>query len=255
MTQKKLEIKKGTIITVAIVLSIVLYLAGVFSGLYANKVIEMKTEQDLKNLKYETKKDIEFLKAETKEDVELMKIYVESLERNLKNTQLDQIFIDTLDDDIKCDFSTITTNSLLDQLGFYWENLPFRIEAYEKNNVLSEEYLKLKEQYTQLSIRAWVIANKNYHSCKSGFIPLLYFYTKNCSNCISQGEELDLLQSNNTELKQKIVVFTVDMDSEEITIKNLKEFYNITSTPALIVNNKVLQGRLFSKQEILDELA
>ena len=39
------------IFTVAIILSLVMYLAGVFSGLYANKIMEKQVEEDLSFLK------------------------------------------------------------------------------------------------------------------------------------------------------------------------------------------------------------
>jgi len=39
--------KKWTIIMLAVAISAVLYLAGVYSGLYANKILEKKTEQEI----------------------------------------------------------------------------------------------------------------------------------------------------------------------------------------------------------------
>ena len=67
--------RKG-IIFLAIVISVILYLAGVYSGLYANKII-----------KEETEKDIETIKEKTEQDLDILETYLNFLDTNLKNMQ------------------------------------------------------------------------------------------------------------------------------------------------------------------------
>ena len=69
--------KRRYIILFAIITSIILYLSGVFSGLYANKLIKESTQKDIFNLKTETSKDLELLQN-----------YIDFLDSNLKDMQL-----------------------------------------------------------------------------------------------------------------------------------------------------------------------
>jgi hypothetical protein len=245
--------KRSTIILVSIVLSIILYLAGVMSGLYANKIIDKKTTEDINTLKTETQKNIQDVRAEAKENIESLQRYINFLELNLKSIQFDQIFLETLDETQKCNFSSITMNSLLTQLDAYRVNLPFRLEEYEKGNTLSVEYLELKKQYNELSINAWIILKNKYHICDTEILPILYFYSRDCDSCIRQGEELDKLQQD-TSLTKRFMVFTIDYTSEQPMVKNVREFYRIKSLPALVIDNAVLQGRVFAKERILSEV-
>ena len=70
--------KKTPIVLFAIAASIILYLAGVFSGLYANKLVKDATEKDILRLRESTSKDLQ-----------LMQNYVDFLDSNLKDMQLE----------------------------------------------------------------------------------------------------------------------------------------------------------------------
>lgn len=244
--------ERKLIFTIAIVVSIVLYLAGVFSGLYASRVIEERTKEDLAVFRAESKKDIGSLKSETEEDLEILSNYVDLLELNLKIMQLEQSFVETLSHEQMCAFSSITTQGLLNELSYYWDKLPYRIEEYEKNNILTEEYLLLKDQYTQLSVRTWIHARNKYHKCKGLPLPVLYFYSSDCTSCIEQGEELDKFKIDMED--KQVLVFTVDTNSDDLIINYLKEYYKITKVPAIILNDNVLQGELFSANRLQEEV-
>jgi len=73
--------ERRTLIIVAVILSIVLYLAGALSGLYASKLIEERT-----------KEDIGTLQSKTERDMQLLKDYITILDSNVKDMQLEQVF-------------------------------------------------------------------------------------------------------------------------------------------------------------------
>lgn len=232
--------KKKYIILFAVIASIILYLAGVFSGLYANKLVREATEEDISKLKQETLQDLESLQN-----------YIAFLDSNLKSMQLEQTFSETLTKEEMCTFSIISLNELFKQLGYYWDRLPFRIEEYEKYNELSDEYNLLKQQYAHLSIRTWILARNQYEKCGMDLIHGLYFYSADCEECIHQGEQLDKLNEKAKALNKEIVMFPIDFYLDDPIVTNLKKYYGINSTPAIIVNDKVFQGRLFSSDELL----
>lgn len=227
---KNSKTNRTGIIIIAIVASLVLYFSGVYSGLYAKNVIEKNT----------------------KEELGFMKEYVDLLEKSLENIQFEQAFLGTLEGDSACKLTTITMKNLVSQLGEYWSRFPLRIEEYEKNSDISEQYIELKKDYTRLSLRTWIAAKDNYDRCRSGPVPILYFYSKDCEICTKQGEELDLMKFTLRSMGKNAIVFTIDIDEENTMIGLLKEYYAIKSTPAIIINEEVLQGRLYDSTEIIN---
>ena len=231
--------KRKHIIFFAIIISIILYFAGVFSGLYANKLVKESTQKDIFNLKTETSKDLELLQN-----------YIDFLDSNLKDMQLEQTFVETLSNKEMCNFSVISLNELFSQLSYYWSRLPYRVEEYEKYNELSEEYKTLKKQYAHVSIRTWILARSQYERCNINLVHGLYFYSADCEECVKQGEQLDILGSNVKQQGMEIIMFPIDFYLKEPIVENLKKYYSIKSTPAIIINDKVLQGRLFTASEL-----
>src|SRR3989338_1029782 len=232
--------KKKYIIFFAILISIILYFAGVFSGLYANKLVKDSTSRDILDLKKETSKDLDLLQN-----------YIDFLDSNLKNMQLEQTFIETLSKGQMCNFSKISLNELFSQLSYYWGKLPYRIEEYEKYNELSTDYNLLKKEYAHVSIRTWILARNQYQQCQRGIVHGLYFYSADCEECIAQGEQLDVLGNKIKQQGREMIMFPIDFYMEEPIVENLRKYYNINSTPAIIINDHVMQGRLFTAGEML----
>ena len=241
MPNKSLLNKRNVIIIAAIIISIILYIAGVLSGIFANKVV-----------KEETKQDISALKKETRQDLGSLHTYVEFLDTNLKNMQLEQTFAETLNHDDMCKFSSISMNEIVNQLGFYWSRLPFRLEEYEKNNKVTDEYLLLKEQYAHLSIRTWMLAKNQYEKCDMNVVHGLFFYSVNCDACANQGRQIDSLSKKISITGNNLIMFPVDSNSKQAIVRILEDYYGINSTPAIIINNKVFQGRLFTAEELMN---
>ncbi len=221
--------RRRTIIITAVVISVLLYFLGVMSGLYANRIVEKKTTESMENLRQ----------------------YISVMDANLKGMQLEQSFIDTLEQDRRCRYSTLSLKRLVDQLRIYWENLPFRIEEYEHNErPLSQEYLELKKQYTQLSLRTWLTARDIDTRCGAGPMPVLYLYDTDCEDCVRQGEELDRLQWLARADNISILVLTVDMNQSEALIESLKMYYNVSSAPVIIIGDRIFEGTLVSAEEL-----
>lgn len=240
------------IILLVLALSVILFLTGLLSGLFANKTLEKKTQDDLADLEQKTQEDIKGLEEITREEVQDLKRYISFLEKNLNSMQLEQVFFETLSHEEMCDFSNIAQDGLMDELRYYWSILPFRIEAYERDNPLTQEYLGLKDEYTKLSIRTWVLAKNRQEKCNTTLVQGLYFYSANCTSCTQQGEALDTFSSTLHGQDVEVMVFTVDYDHDDIMVINLKRFYGINATPALLINDVVYQGRYFTSDELLE---
>jgi len=212
---------KKTIFIVAVVLSIIIYFLGVLSGLYANKLIEKKVELDLDQLKGE--------------------IDVASLD--LKNMLLLQELSKEMTDE--CRFSELYLGKLRQQLEqVYWKKLPSRLEAYELQGGVTEEYTTLKREYTRILIRMWLIAKNIYEKCHSDLIPILYFYSSNCTSCVEQGQIFDQLKVRVEEKGKSLVVFPIDVNFDDDSVYLLKEYYNISSVPSAVIQDTVISDTL-----------
>lgn len=242
--------KRKEVIIFAIIAAFVLYFSGVFSGLYAKDAMLQETESGLSRLKQETQQDISELKVETKQDLVALSSYIGFLDANLKSMQLEATFADTLNESEKCEYSRITLDELVKKLGYYWGRLPFRLEEYEQSNEPTEEYLQLKDEYTYLSIRIWILAKRQSEECSTDIVHGLHFYSRECADCTRQGEQIDKLNRLVSESGRDLIMFPMDFDSEDPLITNLKRFYGINSTPAVIINDQVFQGRLFTAEEL-----
>ncbi len=224
-------IGRKTIVVIAVLISVVMYFAGVLSGLYANKVVEHKVKQD----------------------VDLLKSYTDSSALDMKNMLLLQFFMENMDD--RCRFSKIYLSDLYKQLHLYWQKLPARLEAYEREGAVSDDYVVLKREYTRLSLRIWLIAQTNYGMCNdTEFIPFLYFYSKDCDTCVRQGEIIDSLKQEESLKNKTLVGFPVDADFPDDAIFLLKEYYNVTGVPTIIINRKVLHEELVPLDALMDAI-
>jgi len=216
------------ILTIAIVLSLIMYLLGVFSGLFANKIMEQKVE----------------------EDIEFLKNYNDVASLDLKNMLLQQLLIDQLPND--CKSSNIYLENLRKQLDPYWQKLPARLEAYDKTGKITPEYISLKREYIRLSLRIWLLTRKSYEDCNSDLVPILYFYDKDCQTCTRQGEIFDQLKIEMEDVNKSLVVFPIDQNFEDDNVYLLKEYYNITSVPSVIIKNKIISGDIISLNKLIE---
>lgn len=224
----KMLSRKALVLT-AIAISLLMYAAGVLSGLYANKILELKIEHKVK------------------EDVSFLKDYMDDSSLDLKNILLLQSYMDHVND--TCKFSSLYLSNLYEQLGPFWQKLPARLESYEKNAEVSEEYDSLKREYVRLTLRIWLIANHNLRKCKgASFTPVLSFYTKECDTCVAQGEILDHFKEQMNLKNKTVVIFPIDLEFPDDTVYLLAQYYNITTAPTIVVNEKVLHDTIVTEE-------
>jgi hypothetical protein len=216
-------------IIISIVISVILFGAGLFSGLSVSKLIEQRQ----------------------KEDFSFLVEYVNTLDTNLKSFQIQERFIDSLPSLEACSLKDAYFAQIADSLKYYWSILPERLESYEREHEPSDAYLELKQQYTSLNLRAWMIARENHRECSRDTIPALYFYSVNCTDCVQQGENLDNARELLKEDNMTLVVFTFDEQSPDSALQLIKKYYDIDKTPALVINEQTYQGEILSASQIM----
>ena len=137
------------------------------------------------------------------------------------------------------DCSQVSPNTMLsDEL----DDLSKKITYSEDNIGPSAQLTQLKESYSLLEIKDYLLMKELSSRCGQKSVFILYFYTTsvNCSECVKQGYAL-------TDLKEKypaLRVYSFDFGLNLSAIETLENIYGIKDTelPAIVSNGKVYTG-------------
>lgn len=157
----------------------------------------------------------------------------------------DQLSIDTLS--LETQFSLLTTapcDSIASSTTFSGEltDLGNRL-SYTENQLGSDnpQVIRLKEQYSLLEIRDYLITKKLTDVCKTKPITVLYFYsnTADCSNCDKAGYALSYLHDTYPALRVYSFDYNLDLGALKtlITVAKVKD-----SLPAFVIDGKNSYG-------------
>ncbi len=212
--------KQKTNYLLAIVLSIILYVLGVYTGVKVENYFSTKIYSEL----------------------ELMKTDMQKIKQSTDNLYIQQLLLLSVDKEKTCPILVSSLKEIEQNLKFYWDRLPKRLEEYEKYEDVTKEYENLKKDYMTISLKAWSISSLIKKDCDPSLIPILYFYSRNCEKCIDQGVELDKLKQLVISENKTVMVFTVDYDLSNPNLNVIKVAYNITETPSMIIEDKIING-------------
>ena len=96
--------------------------------------------------------------------------------------------------------------------------------------------LELKNHYSIVQIRHWLLMNKIRKECQAETIPIIYFYSNegDCDECTVQGYILSHLRKN-----EPVAVYSVDANLNNKAVQTLKKVYDVNATPTLIIDDIV----------------
>jgi hypothetical protein len=141
-------------------------------------------------------------------------------------------------EELSCD--DIGNTYLSDEIG----KLAEKIAYGEQNLNAPEEILLLKQQYTILEAKEYLLTKRIAERCNKQITTILYFYaTKDaCADCVKQGYVLDAVR----EKYKAVRVYSFDYDLDSSTIRALKTIYKMEDgeLPALVINGEVYTGFL-----------
>lgn len=175
----------------------------------------------------------------TQEDIEKRQIEYESLQM--------QLLYLSRQENKSCN---VLLNSL-ERSSYDLENSRIKLENYMAGSESGNFYV-IKKDYMLTEIRYWLLAEESKNVCPNDAVRILFFYEtdENCIDCSAQGNILTYLKDV---FGDKLLVFSLDVNFDEPMIQILKETYDISELPALVLGDKVFQG-LTKKEELINEL-
>ncbi len=179
----------------------------------------------------------------TKERTELAEEISQQQRLEAESIQLQYLYITSLLQSQNCPAIFKALEENLNTL----EKARVRLENFILQNK-EEQYFLIKRDYTLAEIRYWLLLKQTEDVCPHDAATLLYFYSdeENCKDCPLQGLILTTIKEK---LDNRILIFSIDTQNlqEESMVSILKESFNITTLPTVIVNDDKVEG--FSKIE------
>jgi thiol-disulfide isomerase/thioredoxin len=114
-------------------------------------------------------------------------------------------------------------------------SLAFRIQDYEKANIVGEDYNTLRTSYFVNLMDLYLASFENKEKCPSlNETPLVYFYREGeCPDCKAQNDVLESLAPKCSNVR----IYAFPVNSEFQFIELLKNRYGVNSTPAIVIND------------------
>lgn len=164
---------------------------------------------------------------------------VESLQRQMENLQLEYAYINLVGKDISCDSLSLLVS----------ENTRKVLELGRELEVERGDFDDLRRDYALLSAKAWILTRYMKDNCGNDVVVVLYFYSVPCQECINQGHILDEIREKH--FPNKLFVFVLNADLDEPIVNLLEKTHSISSTPALVIENKTYNG-LVERERLME---
>ncbi len=179
--------------------------------------------------------------------------YVESMyeehEVELSSSQLQYKYLLGLKEDLPCSVLYSSLEKNLVEL----EKTRVKLVNYEKDSKINDErFGLLKRKYTLEQINYWLLAKEVKDVCGHKGVSILYFYSddEKCPMCEKQEFVLTYLKKY---FGEKLLNFPIDEQLNEPMVDLLKQQYNITQYPTLIIEDEKFPA-FTTKEKIVEKV-
>jgi len=214
--------RQSRVLLLAAVSAVMLYFVGVFTGAVILDYSEERTSKEFSDLRSE----------------------IDGYSSDLEGIEMEMLILSSGTSEIGCRLIVNSLDRMQSDLSYFWDNLPERLEEYESKNLPDPRYESLKKDYMEISIKAWLMSLSVKEKCNQDIAPILYFYSSQCVDCIEQGSIIDSIR------EPGVLVYTIDLNLDSDAVAMVKEAYEITEAPALIIGEDSYQGLVTREQLI-----
>jgi len=135
-----------------------------------------------------------------------------------------------------CDIDIFELTEEKTNLG---QEIEFLEEKLGKDN---SDIIGLKQEYSLLSIRQWLLLERAKKECNKKLITIIFFYSnkENASISESQGYILDYLYKE--KYPKHLVIYALDVNIDDPALNTLKTIYGVTRAPSVVIDGKLYDG-------------
>jgi len=114
-----------------------------------------------------------------------------------------------------------------------------RVEEYEKSNRFASDLIFEKERYALLDLQFWLNSIDLKKACNANYSTVIYFYSQ-YNKTIEQGFQDRVLFDLKQKCGPQIIYITFPADMNITTIDVIKNIYNVTKIPAVLINESLV---------------
>lgn len=169
------------------------------------------------------------------EKYDIMKTDLDNIQLQQKDIETEMMLTSSLGAN-----SCKTLNYEIEKTATQSAELGQEVSYYDNEIIKNQDIYTIKRYYIINLIQLWSYWELFKKNCNSSVNTVLYFYSiKNCDDCQAQGFVLSYLKDK---YPDKIMTFALDKDEDMYSLNLIKNTYNITLSPTLIINNKKYEG-------------
>lgn len=172
---------------------------------------------------------------------------IEELHNSIVDAEIELLLLDYFGGNLSCNYLIAKSEELSKQSS----ELGSRLISFEQSNqIIPEVYTPLKEDYTRVLIKNWIMLENIKNSCNANYSTILYFYNNDiCDLCEEQAYVLNYYKNI---FESNVMIFAIDAALDIGTIDMLLSNYEIDEYPSLVVDGVAHQG--FQNSTFLGEL-
>ncbi|MBS3089490.1 hypothetical protein J4461_01250 [Candidatus Pacearchaeota archaeon] len=133
-----------------------------------------------------------------------------------------------------------------------------QLERYEESNQITAQMVNEKKLYVLLKTELWMNSILFKEKCKVGFDTIVYLYVNEPENSAKVAEQKiisNVLKSVKESRGNDVILLPIAGDIGLQSVELQKRIYNITSLPAIIINEKEVLYGFQREEDILKRLS
>ena len=164
-----------------------------------------------------------------------------------ESLQLQSLYLDLSATNVSCSIFNKILETSLNDVASAQAKVDFYIQESSKKS-----YTEIKRDYLLTQMRYWLLNARIKETCPAEHVSVLYFYSN--EECVECGAQSTILSYLKEKLKDRLLVFSLDADfREEPMVGILKQTYNITKIPSVVIEDSVFD-KLIGKDDLIKEI-
>lgn len=159
------------------------------------------------------------------------------VENSIQEIELESLLVTASGSERSCVF----LNDIVRRTNNNLDELAGQVATYDEDLIIftNKDLVNLKEKYTNLLLKSWLLQGNIEKNCGTSAVSILYFYDRECSDCLVQG---NILTSLKNDFKESVMIFPLDHSLGMSTVGLLESSYNVTKYPSLVINERRFGG-------------